>query len=863
MTFPRARLRVLIGVFWATLVGLQEGLAQQPAQKAVPSEISTQMPEVNSTNRSQNAENIETFRDLMQVSTLNNVLGRYRAAERVLRLALTLCEGVFGVEDPDCGDVLTRIAIELSNQERFSEADLLFQQAETVIKKASSPLDFPRFLTYRAMDHANRGALAPAWTLVQQANRQRQKIIQTVQNQNLPVRDLLDRTIADLAHGLYVQATVAFQKEDWKAAKLAAHLSRVLIRRSESAPDWWVAHPDELLGRVALAEGDLEEAQKRQKLSLDTKKLALGETRPTALSHLWLGSVLRATQQTEAVITESRQGLAILDRELSETLSDPIDITRLQSFLLTAYEQAQALGENPRSQAQKTALYEDMFQAVQLNKAGIAARSIAEMTVRLQTEDPTIASLIRDAQEAQRLRDLLRQRFGRSLVPSQGERDDISLNTLRQAVREAASTAEALDTRLIEAFPRYAQRVAPSPVSYEALKPFLKEAEALLFFAIGEEAGFVFSVDRTGVTPFPLAVTEDQVADRVLKLRKAFALTGGDLGYFDMSLAYETYQELLGPLVQHLPRKDHLILVPSGALLSLPFGLLIDQPPPRGEAYHQASWFGQRHALSVVPSVRALVSLRETPEAPKSHKPLVAFGNPTYRGSDAGLELLERYCVPDKPVPSALLAGLAPLPGTAREVQQVARALNASEADLFLGAAANEQDLRRQDLSIYRTVYFATHGLLPGELSCQAEPALALSPPTQTAITQASDGLLTASEVAGLKLDADLVVLSACNTGGASQISDETGAERLGGEALSGLARAFFYAGARSLLVSHWQVESDATVALMGRLFGQFRQQNFANIAQALRQAQGNLIRDPQKAHPFFWAAFTLVGDGG
>jgi CHAT domain-containing protein len=158
-------------------------------------------------------------------------------------------------------------------------------------------------------------------------------------------------------------------------------------------------------------------------------------------------------------------------------------------------------------------------------------------------------------------------------------------------------------------------------------------------------------------------------------------------------------------------------------------------------------------------------------------------------------------------------------------------------------------------LAQYRVLYFATHGLLPTALRCQSEPALVLSPPAAPAANRDADGVLDASEVAQLRLNADLVVLSACNTA--------TAAGQFGGESLSGLAGAFFHAGARSVLASHWEVPSAQTVQLMTGLFERLGPNLNGGIAEALRQSQLALIAKPETAHPFFWAAFTLIGDGG
>jgi CHAT domain-containing protein len=176
-----------------------------------------------------------------------------------------------------------------------------------------------------------------------------------------------------------------------------------------------------------------------------------------------------------------------------------------------------------------------------------------------------------------------------------------------------------------------------------------------------------------------------------------------------------------------------------------------------------------------------------------------------------------------------------------------------SPALVYSKDSATEANLRDQDLDDYRVLYFATHGLLPGELKCQTEPGLVMTPPLKTE-SRENDGLLEASEIASLRINADIVVLSACNTAGSGG--------KFGGDALSGLAEAFFYAGARSLVVSHWQVPSKATANLMSAMFESLGPNLKTGAALSLRDAQKSLIGFEKTAHPFFWAAFVVVGDG-
>ena len=186
----------------------------------------------------------------------------------------------------------------------------------------------------------------------------------------------------------------------------------------------------------------------------------------------------------------------------------------------------------------------------------------------------------------------------------------------------------------------------------------------------------------------------------------------------------------------------------------------------------------------------------------------------------------------------------------------MAKTLGAGEDSLYLRERATETAVKSAPLKRARVISFATHGLISGELKGLAEPALVLTPPEIA--TEQDDGLLTVSEVAQLKLDADWVVLSACNTASADG--------KTGSEGLSGLAKSFFYAGSRALLVSHWPVVSEAAKELTVGTFNHMKKAGGVGRAEALRRSMRDMIArkdNPRFAHPLYWAPFVVVGEGG
>jgi CHAT domain-containing protein len=477
----------------------------------------------------------------------------------------------------------------------------------------------------------------------------------------------------------------------------------------------------------------------------------------------------------------------------------------------------------------------------------------------------------------------------------EGRQEQARIDALRRKIAETEGRLKAVVARIDNEFPDYTALAHPKPLTAEEAQRLLGADEALVFFLAGANESYVFALTREDFKWGTISLGEKNMASRVAAFRRGLdvdeltkSVSMGKAQLFDLAAAHELYVALFGPVEALIKDKPLLLIVPSGPLTALPFHLLVTQKPPVAvpespSQYRDAGWLLKRHAISVLPSVASLKALRQfakTSSAPKSY---VAFGNPLLLGpdgSDTGA-WDRQQCPKDAPrvavatrtatpLPgiSALFRGnladvaevqkLTALPETADELCAVARQLGVPESEIWLGKRATEGNIKQMSeqgrLKSYGILHFATHGLVSGELKGLAEPALVLTPPAEASETD--DGLLTASEVAQLKLNADWVVLSACNTAAAGG---------QGAEALSGLARAFFYAGARALLVSHWRVNSDAAVRLTTKAFAELRASPKIGRAEAMRRSMLDVITRgaDQEVHPAYWAPFSLVGEGG
>ena len=531
----------------------------------------------------------------------------------------------------------------------------------------------------------------------------------------------------------------------------------------------------------------------------------------------------------------------------------------------------------------------DAFVMADLARGSSVQRALTRSAARAAIKDPALAELARDEQDAQRrinsLNDLLSQLLS---APPEQQLPAIQAK-IRQDIESLKQTRERLKSEISRRFPEYARLVDPPAVNMGDVSKMLQPGEVMLSWYFGQHDAHVWAIAADGRSRFAALPTDRaKMAAAVGKLRRALdpdAPTVEQIPAFDTVLAHQLYQSLFGPVAEMLVGAKTLLAVPHGELGQLPLSLLVTaegSPPAKGgvifSSYRQVPWLMRQVAVAQLPSVTALASLRRLPPGAADRLPFIGFGDPYFSEAQAneadkkgvvtqvamrGVPLRLRSVPRTQSVDSAELALLPRLADTALEIREIAKALGADPAnDVFLHQGASEKTVFSTNLANRRVVMFATHGLVPGELNGLMQPALALSAPGISGGT--GDGLLTQEEILSLKLNADWVVLSACNT---------AAGEGSGSEAVSGLGRAFFYAGARALLVSNWPVETEAARGLMTDLFRRQSADNALGKAEALRQAMLGMVDGPGKldaktgkpifsyAHPLFWAPFVLVGD--
>ena len=446
---------------------------------------------------------------------------------------------------------------------------------------------------------------------------------------------------------------------------------------------------------------------------------------------------------------------------------------------------------------------------------------------------------------------------------AQGE---AALIQLRQKKQQLSSELNTLIGQFRQDYPRYAALKYPSPFTADQLP--LKANEVLIEYALGDDSGYAFIVRKGGVNKIiKIPIRKDSLEAKIQLFMQPMNPT--DYSKFSTSIAKELYSLLLADALKEVKKTDKVIIVPDGILGLLPFESLIVK---EGKDYRDSIYVGDRFAVTYAQSATVL-ALNRMLNPTKATRPVFALGNPFYSKDD--MRYIAYKQGQSHPVlitanlDSYAFRGLAtrrewgqvttddkegkpliynPLPETEGEVRQIAGLFNTqpNPPDILLRINANETTFKQTPLINYRYLHFATHGDLPGKLQGINEPFLLLG---QVENQGDDNGFLTLSKVLGLKIDADMVVLSACMTGRGKVME---------GEGVVNFARAFQHAGARSVVVSLWEVASQETVEYMTTFYRYLKEGK--SRSEALSLARGAIKK--KYPNPFFWAPFVLYGEG-
>jgi CHAT domain-containing protein len=768
---------------------------------------------------------------------LANVLLRQRKlidAEYYARKSITLSLSSFGSNSIEVARGLRSLATIINEQGRYAEAVLLSRLSLATVKAA--------------------GATGANSTLA------------------LAQRSLGTALVAD---GKYAEANQVFEE---MAAGIKTDPDMAKTYQFGDL-DWVLAMLK--TGKANQANEMVSGMLKRQELSAEKNSPRLAMIRAFDAA-----SLQAENKWTEADAAYKLSMPILIDQARNDAENDTTSIKQQQrmTFLLESYLASLAITAKTDPNQATTAAAQ-AFQIADIARGSGVQRALTASAARASIKDPQLAGLARQEQDLQRRINTLSELLTGLRSASPDQQLPAVQGKVRSDIEVFKSQREALKKEIEKKFPDYAELVEPKPASVERTQKLLKADEVLVSWYFSENTGYVWAISKQGAQFSQLPIGRIQMAKQVAQLRKALdpgVSTIDEIPPFDVVLAYKLYQEILAPVEAGFKGKKVMLVVPHAELGQLPISLLVTQStnqPAKGGAiafagYKSVPWLTRDIAVAQIPSVTALTALRSLPEGNPNRKNFVGFGDPYFSSAQEksaqkststqlatrGMPLKLRSAPKTAGVSSAELALLPRLPDTSIEIEEIAKVVGAQPGDIFLHKQASVKQVTSMDLSDRKVIMFSTHGLVPGELNGLTQPALAMSSPDVTG--DQDDGLLTMDKVIALKLDADWVVLSACNT---------AAGEGAGSEAVSGLGRAFFFAGAKALLVSNWPVDSVASRTLMTDLFKNQQKAQGTSKAELLRQAmltqidQGGMKEGATMkysyAHPLFWAPFVVVGD--
>ncbi|QTH21874.1 CHAT domain-containing protein [Rhizorhabdus wittichii] len=723
-------------------------------------------------------------------------LGRPAEAETVSRKAVDIAVARFGQSQQAVSYMVT-VAQALIAQGKTDEAIATARQAADILTKGIGP-DAQRTLMAResyADAIAASGDREQAIAILREVNATRDRKLPPFHRDRITGRDQL--------------AIFSFEQGDMAAAKTAQTEAQALRRSTFPAEDIANLTGEARLGAIEVHGGDKAGGLKRVEAAAALLDERLARLRAAGTRRSGLELEIRAAYgwALDAAVTAGDEALA--------------------------------------------------FRLAQRMMESSAGRAVQEEEARSVAGDPQLAELIRERQDAAIELEALLDRQLRLA----GRGADAA--TIEAVAGQRKAAAVRLEQRTAALAARAPQLVAPAgsePLTLESVREALRSDEALLIAGVSESRTTLFAITRDRVSMAMSPATAQQIATLVTRLRtgispqaaagagRSFALRAASptraaisddrtATGFDFDASARLHDILFPEAIRStIANRSRLLVAANASLTTLPLAVLA--PQRSDPTLRNAHWLIRDHVLVTLPSIASVTSARSTGTGRKVHS-FFAVGAPEL--APAGTAMAFRSADMARQV-----RDLPALPATEPELRTVGRALAAPEQSILTGSRATEQAIRTADLTRTNVLAFATHGLMAGDLDGLDEPALVMTP------GGSDDGLLTASEIMRLRLAADWVILSACNTA-AGGSGDDSG--------LAGIARAFLYAGGRNLLASHWAVRDDAAAYLSVGTVRKYGRGE--DPARALREAMLRMIdKRPFEGaeQPVNWAPFVFVG---
>jgi len=816
--------------------------------------------------RAFSAGDVGQYEIWMGTAASANRAGDYADAEAAYVSVAALQKRVLGAGNPALARTLAGEAVQASNLGRYNEAEVLLDQAEALAEAPGQTDENAPALVWhdRGLHLLNEHKAADALPMLLRSEAAYRTslhgtpLIPPSENftsygrRGMAARDLFaDPAQSDALIGIIENRrteAVALERLNRlpESGEAAASASRIAEANGIDTPDMR-ARLLRTSAFVAEAQGDRASAL-TQLASSDTAFAAAAPGSPAyAKTTLLLADRQAAAGDKISAIATCRAGISAL-----RTAGLGVEPALLMPCLQLLADSA--------TDATAEAAHEEMFEAAELAQGSVTSHQIAEASARLSenARDPRVSALIKERADLKvHLSDLLAQQQETAIAPASKGADRAgtaprSDPALDAEIAKARTALAEKNSALQAASPNFASLVQEA-VSAHDVMAVLHPGEVFCSIMLAPAGGWSFLLADGHVYVAPIAGGTPRMAALVARIRASLDTETMPPPPFDTAAAAELYQALLGAFAPQLQAATALTVAPTGPLLSLPFGLLLTGPASP-TALASAPWLIQHLVVAHVPAPASFTNLRKVANLSRATSPWFGFGD--FRPvslAQADVAFPPASCGDS----AALLAGLPKLPGAQLELETVRRLSHASAADELLGTAFTADAVLHAKLKHTRILHFATHALLSTDLKCQTEPALVTSAPLNA--PSAESALLTASEVTRLDLDADIVILSACNTGGA--------AGGAAGESLSGLARSFFFAGARSMLVTHWDVNDQVTAYLVALAVAKAQADPTLGIAGGLALAQRKLLADATgdlaaEAHPFYWAPLAVIGDG-